>query len=128
MTTRKIFLGRGKGTWRIRQKCDSPVDVYSLTPLLSYSFYCILPISIYKEALLIGGQRVVDLQKISYRLAFVFNSCRSFVNPLLQLIVCVDGVYICKIRKNVVSCHAVADKLLVEWLYQENYDNYRNKE
>ena len=32
---------------------------------------------------------------------------------------CGDGVYICKIKENIVSCHAVADKLLVEWLPRE---------
>ena len=50
-----------------------------------------------------SGRRVVALRKISYILGFIFNVYSSFVNPLLHLILCV-------------SCHAVADKLLVEWL------------
>ena len=27
---KKKFLGRGKGTWRIKQKCNTPVTVYSI--------------------------------------------------------------------------------------------------
>ena len=46
------------------------------------------------------------------------NGC-SFVNSSLRLILCGDGVYNCKIKKNMVSCHAVADKLLDEWLPRE---------
>ena len=29
LTTRKIILGRGKGTWRIREKGNPPVAIYS---------------------------------------------------------------------------------------------------
>ena len=32
---------------------------------------------------------------------------------------CGDGVYICKIKKNMVFCDAVANKLLVEWLSRQ---------
>ena len=46
------------------------------------------------------------------------NGC-SFVNPSLHLILCGDSVYICKTKENMVSCHAVADKLLDEWLPRE---------
>ena len=57
------------------------------------------------------------LRKISYILGFIFSNYRSFVNPSLHLIFFGDGVYyICKIKKNMVSCHAIADKLLIEWL------------
>ena len=27
---KKVFLGLGKGTWRIKQKCNTPVTVYSI--------------------------------------------------------------------------------------------------
>ena len=50
------------------------------------------------------------LRKISYILGFIFNNYSPFVNPSLHLIFCGDGVYICKIKKNMVSCHAIADK------------------
>ena len=47
-------------------------------------------------------------------LGYIFNNYSSFVNPLLHLILCEDSVHICKIKKNLVSCHTVADKLLVD--------------
>ena len=48
-------------------------------------------------------------------LGFIFNSCSSFVNSLQHLVLCGDGAYICKIKRNKVLCHAVADKLLAKW-------------
>ena len=51
-------------------------------------------------------------------LLITLNGC-SFVNSSLRLILCGDGVYICKIKKIMVSRHAVADKLLDEWLPRE---------
>ena len=67
----------------------------------------------------VQGQRVATFQKISYVLGLIFNNYSSFVDPLLQLILCSDGVYIYKIKKNIVSFHSVADKQLVEWLARE---------
>ena len=46
----------------------------------------------------------------------MFSYYRSFVNPSLHLTLCGDAVYLCK---NIVSCHPVADKLLLEWLPRE---------
>ena len=59
-------------------------------------------------------------------LGFIFNNHSSFVNSLLHLVLCGDGVYICKIKKKKVPCHAVADKLLPNG-HQENCDNHRQK-
>ena len=50
----------------------------------------------------------------------MFNNYTSFVNPSLHLILCGDGGFVCKNKKNIVSSHAVADN-------QENYSNYRNR-
>ena len=47
-------------------------------------------------------------------LDFIFNNHSSFVNSSLHLFLCGDGVYTCEIKGNKVSCHAVADKLLVK--------------
>ena len=52
-------------------------------------------------------------------LGFTFNNRSSFVNSLLHLVLCGDGVYICKIKKNKVLFHAVADKLLAKWSPRE---------
>ena len=52
-------------------------------------------------------------------IGFIFNNYSSFVNQTLHLNLCGDEVYICKIKKNMVSCYAVADKLLVQWLPRE---------
>ena len=59
------------------------------------------------------------LYKRSFTKRFIFNDDSSFVNSLLLLILCSDGVYVCKschskIKKNKAPCHTVADKLLVE--------------
>ena len=43
---------------------------------------------------------------------FIFNNRSSFVNSSLYLVLSGDGVYLCKIEKNKVPCHAAADKLL----------------
>ena len=86
------------------------------TPLLN-SFCCIFQPPFI--SLFIRDGRVIALRKISNILPFIFNNYSSFVNPLLLLILCGDGVYICKIKKNIISCHAVTDKLLVEWLPRE---------
>ena len=43
------------------------------------------------------------------------------------LILCSDGVYIYKIKKSKVPCHAVADKLLIEWMKRE-LGQYRDRE
>ena len=122
LTTRKIFLGRGKGTWEFRQKCNPPVAVYC-NPLASF-ILLYFPTFIYYDPLFIRGPRVVALRKISYILGFTFNNYISFVNPSHHLILCSDGVYICKIKKNMVSCHAVPEKLLVEWLPKELWQLY----
>ena len=37
----------------------------------------------------------------------------------MHLVFCGDGVYICKIKKNKVPCHVVADKLLPKWSLRE---------
>ena len=47
-------------------------------------------------------------------LGFIFNKSSSFENSLLHLVFCGDVVYICRIKKNKVPCHVVADKLLVK--------------
>ena len=41
-------------------------------------------------------------------LGFILNNHSSFVNSSLHQILCGNGVYICKIKKNKVPCHAVA--------------------
>ena len=40
-----------------------------------------------------------------YLLGFIFNNRSSFVNSLLHLVSCGDGVDIWKIKKNKVPCH-----------------------
>ena len=50
----------------------------------------------------------------------------SFVNSSLHLILCGDGVYICKVKKNKVPCHAVAGKVLVKWLPRESWTEIEN--
>ena len=77
--------------------------------------------------LFICGQRIVALQRISNILDFIFHNYSSFVNPSLHLILCSGGVYICKIKKNMVSCHAATDKLLVEWLPRELWQLYKQR-
>ena len=47
-------------------------------------------------------------------LGFIFNNHSSLAHLLLHLVLYGDGVYICKIMKNKVACHAVADKLLAK--------------
>ena len=52
-------------------------------------------------------------------LGFIFNNRNLFVNSLLHLVLCGDGVYICKIKKKKVPFHVVADKPLAKWLPRE---------
>ena len=52
-------------------------------------------------------------------LGFIFNNRSLFVNSLLHLVLCGDGVYICKIKKSKVPSHAVTDKPLAKWLPRE---------
>ena len=52
-------------------------------------------------------------------LGFIFNNHSSFVNSSLHLVLCGDGVYISKIKKNKVPCNTVADKLLAKWSSRE---------
>ena len=60
-------------------------------------------------------------------LAFIFNNHSSCVNLLLHLVLCGDGVYICKIMKNKVACHAVADKLLAKFSPRELWQSETEK-
>ena len=60
-------------------------------------------------------------------LGFIFNNCSSFVNSLLHLVVFDDGIYICKIKKNKVPWHAVADKLLAKWSPKELWQSETEK-
>ena len=60
-------------------------------------------------------------------LGFIFNDCSSFVNSLLQLVLSGDGVYICKIKKNKVACHAVAEKLLAKLSPRELWQSETEK-
>ena len=53
-------------------------------------------------------------------LGFIFNNRSSFVNSSLYLVLCGNGVYGCKVKKNKVPCHAVADKLLAKWSPRES--------
>ena len=106
-----------EATWRIRQKCNHPVTVYSNLPYLIH--FPIFSNFHLKRLPFIQGRRIIVLRKISYILGFIFNNYSSFVNPSLLLILCGDGVCICKIKKTMVSCRAVADKLLVKWLPRE---------
>ena len=55
----------------------------------------------------------------NHELGFIFNNRSSFVNSLLHLVLSGNGVYICKIKKNKVPCHAVADKILAKWSPRE---------
>ena len=59
-------------------------------------------------------------------LGFIFNNRSLFVNSSLNLILCGHGVCICKIKKNKVPYHAVADNLLAKWS-PKNCDNQRQK-
>lgn len=64
----------------------------------------------------------------------VSNNKISFVNSLLHLIICRDGIHICKnyhiqVKKNKVPSHAVADKLfpgfsLRDFCFQEEFRCY----
>ena len=105
-----------KGTWRIRQKYN-PLLVFIPTPLLN-SFCCIFQPLFIKNPCLFRAEEQ-SLYERSVIPGFIFNNYISFINPSLQLTLCHDGVYICKIKKNMVSCHSVADKLLVEQLPRE---------
>ena len=60
-------------------------------------------------------------------LGFIFNNRSSFVNSSLYLVLCGDGVYVCIIEKNKVSCNAVADKLLAKWLARELWQSETEK-
>ena len=60
-------------------------------------------------------------------LGSIFNNRGSFVNSSLHLVLCGDGVYICKIKKNKVPCHAVADKLLAKWSPMELWQSETEK-
>ena len=88
-----------------------PVAFYS--NLLAKFILLYFPTTIYSDPLFIRGSRVVALWTTSYILGFIFNNYSSFVNPLLHLILCCDGVYICKIKKIRVSSHTVAD---ISWM------------
>ena len=46
---------------------------------------------------------------------------------LLHLVVCDDDIYICKIKKNKVPWHAVADKLLAKWSPKELWQSDTEK-
>ena len=91
-----------------------------ITTLLLNSFCCIFQPSFIKTSCLFRVQGSCFTKKIG----FIFNNCSSFVNPSQHLIFCGDGVYVCKIKKNVVSCHAVAEELFVEWLPKELWQLY----
>ena len=57
---------------------------------------------------------------------FIFNNYSSFVNLLLPLILCGDGVYAYKIKKK----WSLVMQLLISYQlngYQENFNNQRNK-
>ena len=56
---------------------------------------------------------------IDQLLGFIFNNRSSFVNSSQHVVLCGDSVYICKIKKNKVPCHAVADKLFAKWSPRE---------
>ena len=79
-----------------------------------------IPLKKKKKYLELGQKfisRRVFWSQLARILDFIFNNYSSIANP--SLYVCGDGVYLCKIKKNMVSCYAVADKLLVEWLPRE---------
>ena len=68
---------------------------------------------------LFGTKRRVVASTKDQLLGFIFNNCCSFVNSSLHLMLCDDDVFICKIKKIKFPFHAVADKLLAEWLPRE---------
>ena len=87
------------------------------TPLLN-SFCCILEPPFINTPPAYSGPKSSCFTK-DQSLGFIPNNYSAFVNSSLHLTLCGDGVYICKFKKNKVSCHAVSDKLLVEWLPRE---------
>ena len=60
-------------------------------------------------------------------LNFIFQNHSSFVNLLLHLFWCGDGIYICKIKKNKVACQAVAERLLAKWSPRELWQSEKEK-
>ena len=60
-------------------------------------------------------------------LGFNLNNLSSFIHSLLYLVLYVDGVYVCKIKKNKVPCHAVADKMLAKWSPRELWQSETEK-
>ena len=103
------------------------VTPYLLQPQFILLYFPTLHLIRPPPPLFIRDQRVISCTKDEL-LGFIFNNYSSFVNLLLHMILSGDSVYICKIKKNKVPYHTIADKLLVEWLPKENYGSYRDRE
>ena len=92
--SKKIFLGRQKGTWRIRQNCN-PLLLCIPTPLFN-SFCCISQPPFIKSPVYSGPKSSCFAKDQLYTRFFNYS---SFVNPLLHLIYLVMVFIYVKLKK-----------------------------
>ena len=112
----KYSLAKEKELGELDQNV-TPLLLFIATLLLNM-FCCIFQHSFIKTPYLFRAE-VELLYERSVKLGFIFNNYSSFLNSSMHLILCGDGFIYAKLKKIMVSFHAVADKLPVELLPRE---------